>query len=208
MKKIGFKSLRQRILTGFLAVVLLTAVIIGYNVIRMRETNRQAEALIEQEMPVLIVNEQLAINILERMHLLNSYVLYDANAYVKTFNNGRESSTVRKDLESGYEAVQSGAKQMEATEKMFEQIDEVVNQSASGIDTISLALNDMSNRSKQLLSKVEEIAAISEQSAAGVEETSASVQEVSGSMNNITAGAIELSDLVVKMKRIVERFKI
>jgi len=92
MKKIGFKSLRQRILTGFLAVVLLTAVIIGYNVIQMRETNRQAEALIEQEMPVLIVNEQLAINMLERMHLLNSYVLYDANAYIKTFNNGRESS--------------------------------------------------------------------------------------------------------------------
>lgn len=92
MKKIGFKSLRRRILTGFLAVVLLTAVIIGYNVIQMRETNRQAEALIEQEMPVLIVNEQLAINMLERMHLLNSYVLYDANAYVKTFNSRRESS--------------------------------------------------------------------------------------------------------------------
>jgi len=563
MKKIGFRSLRQRILTGFLAVVLLSAVIIGYNVIRMRATNEQAKALIEQEMPVLIVNEQLAINMLERMHLLNSYVLHDANAYIKTFNSGREpsialeeealqlsdsatlkelialkvewgetantvielvesgdrdaavsmmqiqlapkavqliegfkteaaeseeriamlgedmidanesmvqsvlilgvvtlivsivlalvttkaitspikkvtermqaigkgelyhpafvtslkdeagqlmlatnemnarmhdlikelenvsstvgsqsetltvtaeevtngadqiavtmselaegsesqamhaadlsegmqsfneqvmtayhkgeavneetkeasrvanegravmrknveqmqeidrvihasvsrvealdqsskqissmvsviediaeqtnllalnasieaaragehgkgfsvvanevrklaeqvstsvkditgtvtdiqreSSTVRKDLESGYEAVQSGAKQMEETEKMFDRIDHVVNQSASGIDTISLALNEMSDRSKQLLSRVEEIASISEQSAAGVEETSASVQEVSGSMNNITAGAAELSGLVVQMKQIVDRFKL
>lgn len=72
--------------------MLLTAVIIGYNVIQMRETNRQAETLIEQEMPVLIVNEQLAVNMLERMHLLNSYVLYDSNAYVKTFDSGREPS--------------------------------------------------------------------------------------------------------------------
>lgn len=52
----------------------------------------ETENMIEKELPILVIDEQLALNMQERTSLLNSYLLYDDEVYRETFESGLEEA--------------------------------------------------------------------------------------------------------------------
>lgn len=55
-------------------------------------SDRQVSNMIEKELPILVVDEQLALNMLERTSLLESYLLYENDAYREAFEQGLEEA--------------------------------------------------------------------------------------------------------------------
>lgn len=92
MKKRGLKSLKGKILIGFLVVVGLSVLLSGFMIVMMRLSNTETEKMIEKEIPILVVDEQLALNMQERTSLLNSYLLYDDEVYREAFESGLEET--------------------------------------------------------------------------------------------------------------------
>ena len=92
LKKRGLKSLKGKILIGFLVVVGLSVLLSGFMMVMMHLSNMETEKMIEKEIPILVVDEQLALNMQERTSLLNSYLLYDDEVYRDAFEGGLEES--------------------------------------------------------------------------------------------------------------------
>lgn len=92
MKRKGFKSLKTKILLGFIVVLVLTAGLSTYMISLMLHTNEETKQMIEEEVPLLVVNEKLAINMHERTNLLNSFVFFESEGYREAFEAGLEES--------------------------------------------------------------------------------------------------------------------
>lgn len=92
LKKRGLKSLKGKILVGFLVVVGLSVLLSGFMMVMMQLSNAETENMIEKEIPILVADEELALNMQERTSLLNSYLLYDNEVYREAFEDGLEES--------------------------------------------------------------------------------------------------------------------
>ncbi|GEN57115.1 hypothetical protein GCM10012290_17590 [Halolactibacillus alkaliphilus] len=92
MKQRGLKSLKAKILIGFLTVVGLSVILSSFMIMMMVFSDRQVENMIEKELPILVVDEQLALNMLERTSLLESYLLYENDTYREAFEQGLEEA--------------------------------------------------------------------------------------------------------------------
>ena len=90
LKKRGLKSLKGKILVGFLVVVGLSVLLSGFMMVMMQLSNAETENLIEKEIPILVADEELALNMQERTSLLNSYLLYDDEVYREAVFGNRE----------------------------------------------------------------------------------------------------------------------
>ncbi|MFB1050155.1 methyl-accepting chemotaxis protein [Paraliobacillus sp. JSM ZJ581] len=93
MKKlIQFKSLRTKILVGFLFLVLL---ILGYStftIITNYKMESSIEGMTEQDLQTLLTDEELVFNVNERIGLARGYVLYGDSSYLERFNEITEAS--------------------------------------------------------------------------------------------------------------------
>ncbi|MCM3740338.1 methyl-accepting chemotaxis protein [Oceanobacillus luteolus] len=93
MKKIfNFKSIRTKILAGFLFVILLVILLSSFTIYSITKTNQDLEDLLDTELSLLIIDEQLAINMAHRMSLLQSYLLLENEDYKVEFESGIEES--------------------------------------------------------------------------------------------------------------------
>ncbi|MCT2535954.1 methyl-accepting chemotaxis protein [Aquibacillus koreensis] len=89
---LAFKSIRARIMFGFSIVIALVA-ILGITIgLSMNAVKSDTERIMDEELPILLANEKLQINITERISAAQAYVLYGTPNYVQRFDNLSEES--------------------------------------------------------------------------------------------------------------------
>ncbi|GAA4058790.1 methyl-accepting chemotaxis protein [Amphibacillus indicireducens] len=92
-KQIGnFKSIGTRLFIGFGIMMILFSVLVLINGWSMYSNSLETEALIEDDLEMLIISEDLAINMLERTNYLQSFTLTGNTSYRDAFVNGIEES--------------------------------------------------------------------------------------------------------------------
>ena len=68
------KSLKNRVITGFIILIALTLASNTYTLLSMRKTNAEIEDIIENKLHILILDESLAINMLQRHTVAQNYL--------------------------------------------------------------------------------------------------------------------------------------
>ncbi|MDX6151898.1 methyl-accepting chemotaxis protein [Marinococcus sp. PL1-022] len=88
----NFKSLRAKILTGFLAVIALVTALGVYNFYANSKANAETENIVEEQLPLLIADEKLAFNMAQRVALSRGYVLFGDEEFKSSFMEYTEES--------------------------------------------------------------------------------------------------------------------
>ena len=88
----SFKTLRAKILFCFSVVIVLTILLSGFTIYSINEINSDLEGIIDTELELLIVDEGLAYDMVERESLIRGYLLFDSQQYKDDFENGIEAS--------------------------------------------------------------------------------------------------------------------
>src|SRR5690625_2947044 len=93
MKKIfNFRSIRSKMIVGFSMVLLLVVFLGVYNYIVLNNINKTTEEILNVELPVLIADEELVIDMYDRMGSARGYILSGDSFYIDNFNNATEAS--------------------------------------------------------------------------------------------------------------------
>src|SRR5690625_6487077 len=69
LRKFAFKSLKTKLLIGFLTIIILSVSYSAYNSVALKNIDRKANNMIDQQLPALILNEKLQINVSEQISL-------------------------------------------------------------------------------------------------------------------------------------------
>lgn len=80
------KSLRQKLLLSFGIIIILTLIVSTVNTLLIKSINNNTRAVLSEELPLLIYDEQLAFNVSQRIALTRAYILYGDKSYVDSFN--------------------------------------------------------------------------------------------------------------------------
>jgi methyl-accepting chemotaxis protein len=86
------KKLRTKVLFGFSLVMLLVIILSGFTIYSMNTVNEDMERVLDQEMELLVTNEQLVINILDRTRLVQGHFLFTDIEYKRSYDAGLEES--------------------------------------------------------------------------------------------------------------------
>lgn len=82
----NFKTINKKIIVGFTVVILISSLLVVYNLFSFYATNKKTEDIVDQQLQFVIANDQLAYNVSERLALVRGYILYGDNDYRKKFN--------------------------------------------------------------------------------------------------------------------------
>ncbi|TQS74974.1 methyl-accepting chemotaxis protein [Ornithinibacillus gellani] len=95
MKKwFQFNSIRKKIITGF-SLVLALVIVLGVLVtLAFQEITEKSEDMVEQQLPLLIADENLTMNILEINSLARGYILYNETGLKDQFFTAIEAGDV------------------------------------------------------------------------------------------------------------------
>lgn len=83
-------SVRMKMLLGFSIIILLVLFLNVYNYIRMGESSRNTEDIVEEKLPLLILNNDLVLNMSEREGLLRGYLLYKKPVLIDLMEEQRQ----------------------------------------------------------------------------------------------------------------------
>lgn len=132
MKKnlLRLNSIRKKLLFSF-SLVLFIVVLLGvYNFYAIKGINTNSNKLIEDQIPLLIVDEKMTINMTERTSLLRGYLLYGDPSFKEEFDSFIEESIALEneilklsDSEKAQELVNRKIEWGQATNSVFEQYD-------------------------------------------------------------------------------------
>ncbi|MBS4206907.1 methyl-accepting chemotaxis protein [Bacillus sp. FJAT-50079] len=86
------KSLKAKILRGFLILNALVLVMGAVSFVSNKLSNNQTEKVIEEELPLLMIYQEIHLNISEMTSLARGYILYGQNGYLNSFNFYAEES--------------------------------------------------------------------------------------------------------------------
>ncbi|REJ09911.1 methyl-accepting chemotaxis protein [Halobacillus trueperi] len=93
------KSLKKRILVSFSVVIMLTVILSSFNFFATKYTNDRTKDMVDHQLPLLIADEKLALNLSQRIALTRAYVLFEDESYREQFNEyTRESVEVQEEL--------------------------------------------------------------------------------------------------------------
>ncbi|MBX0358201.1 methyl-accepting chemotaxis protein [Halobacillus sp. Nhm2S1] len=93
------KSLKKRILISFSVVIMLTVILSGFNFFATKYTNDRTKDMVDHQLPLLIADEKLALNLSQRIALTRAYVLFEDESYREKFNEyTRESVEIQDKL--------------------------------------------------------------------------------------------------------------
>lgn len=86
MKKyFNFRSLRKKVLFGFMSILVLSLLMGAYSVWSIHNINNDLEDLGNKKMPLLVNDEQMSFNIAERIALVRGYLLTGDKDYKDKF---------------------------------------------------------------------------------------------------------------------------
>ncbi|WP_394219183.1 methyl-accepting chemotaxis protein [Halobacillus trueperi] len=93
------KSLKKRILLSFSVVIMLTVILSTFNFLATKYTNNRTQDMVDHQLPLLIADEKLALNLSQRIALTRAYVLFEDESYREQFNEyTRESVEIQEEL--------------------------------------------------------------------------------------------------------------
>ncbi|MFC4321821.1 methyl-accepting chemotaxis protein [Litchfieldia salsa] len=92
LRKPQFKSLKLKLILGFMTVIFLTLIMSAYNYMSVSMINHSSKEMIEEELPLLIADEKLAFNIAQRIALVRGYYIFGDQSYKQDFNKYTEDS--------------------------------------------------------------------------------------------------------------------
>lgn len=96
---VHFKTIKGKILVRFSIVILISSLLVIYNLLSFYQINKNTEKIVNQQLQLVIENDKLAYNITERLALVRGYILYDDNEYRKEFNTYTgESRKIQKQI--------------------------------------------------------------------------------------------------------------
>ncbi|WP_181917270.1 methyl-accepting chemotaxis protein [Virgibacillus dokdonensis] len=86
MKKLlALKSIKAKLLLSFSIIILLVLVLGTTNIIGSYISNKGTKSIVNEELELLVAEEQMAINTVERTSLLRGYLLYNDETFKKEF---------------------------------------------------------------------------------------------------------------------------
>ncbi|MFD1736718.1 methyl-accepting chemotaxis protein [Bacillus salitolerans] len=86
------KSIRLKILLSFLIVIGLSVIMAVYNYFSITLVNNETNAIIKEDLPLLIADETLSFNIAQRIALARGYILYGDKEFKEDFMEYTEKS--------------------------------------------------------------------------------------------------------------------
>ncbi|MHA6251511.1 methyl-accepting chemotaxis protein [Oceanobacillus sp. CAU 1775] len=89
---LNFKRIRTKVLFGFSIVMALVILFSLYLLFSIQMVNNELETIIDEEVVLLITDEELANNMLDRTRLIQGYLLFDNENYKNAFEDGLEES--------------------------------------------------------------------------------------------------------------------
>ncbi|GGN63359.1 methyl-accepting chemotaxis protein [Oceanobacillus indicireducens] len=96
MKKISgllnFKKLKTKVLFGFSIIMLLVVLLSGFTIYSINSVNNDLDIVLDREIELMIADEGLAKNMLDRTRLIQGYILFGNEAYKEAFEAGLEES--------------------------------------------------------------------------------------------------------------------
>ncbi|MDQ0229019.1 methyl-accepting chemotaxis protein [Metabacillus malikii] len=92
MKMLKLNSIKKKIIFGF-SIVLCIVVLLGvFNFLSIKALNDNADKIIEEQLPLLILDEKIALNMSERTSLIRGYILYGDIEFKNEFESFIEES--------------------------------------------------------------------------------------------------------------------
>ncbi|MFD0944686.1 methyl-accepting chemotaxis protein [Savagea faecisuis] len=92
-----FKSIRAKMMFGFSVVVVLIVLLGAYIFNTLHSSNKLTEEILERELPLLIADEQLAIDMGNRMATSRGFILTGESSYKDLFNQYTENSEIHQE---------------------------------------------------------------------------------------------------------------
>ncbi|MEB2301928.1 methyl-accepting chemotaxis protein [Lysinibacillus xylanilyticus] len=104
MKEIfQFKTLKARILSAFLLLIVLVVCFTTYSYISNNKMEKQAEGLVKEDLQVLTASKNLAMSMSVRLSAALSYVVSGDEKYIETFNEYRQIAEESNSIVEKYE---------------------------------------------------------------------------------------------------------
>jgi len=98
-----FKTLKARILSAFLLLIVLVVGFTAYTYISNDKMEKQAEGLVEEDLQVLTASKDLAMSMSVRLSSALSYVVSGDEKYIETFNEYRQIAEESNSIVEKYE---------------------------------------------------------------------------------------------------------
>lgn len=114
---INFKSIRQKMLLGFMGVIILVVVLGVYNFITINSVNKQTSQMVDEKMTLLIADEKMSASMSGRLAAARGYILFGEPNYKEQFNHYTEAA-------QEYEAQARKAGASDEFEELIEQTKE------------------------------------------------------------------------------------
>jgi len=98
-----FKTLKTRILSAFLLLIVLVVGFTAYTYISNDKMEKQAEGLVKEDLQVLTASKDLAMSMSVRLSSALSYVVSGDEKYIETFNEYRQIAEESNSIVEKYE---------------------------------------------------------------------------------------------------------
>ncbi len=98
-----FKTLKARILSAFLILIVLVVGFTAYTYISNNKMEKQAEGLVKEDLQVLTASKDLAMSMSVRLSAALSYVVSGDEKYIDTFNEYRKIAEESNSIVEKYE---------------------------------------------------------------------------------------------------------
>ena len=89
---LNFKSLRTKILLAFMTIIVLVIILATIMIVTIAKTNNRTEQMVDEELALLIANDQLTLNISQRIAAARGYILFGDGLYKNLFDQYTEES--------------------------------------------------------------------------------------------------------------------
>ena len=214
-----FKSIRKKMMFGYSLIIFLVLGLAISRYLSIKNTNDNTRTVVNEELPILIANEKVALNTAQRSSLARGYLLTGESYYKDEFLKYTEEAKQYQDealklkdseeLQALFDkTVEKGTHQIETTGETFSQISTAVTDMVNNIKMITESFSDMAANSQEINRSKEDIAASSEESAAGIEEASAASQQASSTMEEVSGSSEHLAALAEQLNGLIQRFKL
>lgn len=91
-KRLGFKSIKHKMMVGFTIIFVLVIILSLYNFYSTNVVNKETERVIDYEVPVLIANQQVAYTTAYRMYIVRDFLATGEEVFKEEFENYTKQS--------------------------------------------------------------------------------------------------------------------
>src|SRR5690625_3040875 len=89
---LGFRSIKHKMMVGFTIIFALVIILGLYNFYSTSIVNKETESIIDQEVPLLIANQQVAFTIANRISIVRDFLATGEESFKEEFERYTESS--------------------------------------------------------------------------------------------------------------------